>query len=317
MKTIAYKPNPKTILEAARIIRGGGLVAFPTETVYGLGANALDPEAVERIFKAKGRPQDNPIIVHIARVEDARKLVLYFPPVAKRLADRFWPGPLTMILPKSKKVPYETTAGLDTVALRMPAHPVALALLKAAKVPVAAPSANVSGRPSPTTAAHVVHDLSGRIDAILDGGPARIGVESTVLDLTSKTPTVLRPGGIGIEELRKVLGKVNIYHAGKSAKRPRAPGMKYRHYAPKAPIILVEGDAGKARLKVNELARRHKRQGKRVRILKTGAASLYQQLRRFDGEDADVIIAQARDEKGLGLAVMNRLRKAATKIVAA
>jgi L-threonylcarbamoyladenylate synthase len=329
METLVLKVDPRrpdrgSIILAAGIIRRGGLVAFPTETVYGLGADALNPDAVKRIFKAKGRPQDNPMIVHVASLKDAKKLTRRFPPTAERLCRRFWPGPLTLILPKAKHVPYETTAGLSTVAIRMPDHPVALALLKESKTPIAAPSANTSGRPSPTSAEHVIADLDGRIDAVLDGGKSRIGVESTVLDLTSKTPTILRPGGVTAEELRRILGKVKVYEKKKGDKRPRSPGMKYRHYAPKAKVILVEGDAKKAKEAIARLALRYRSRGEKVAILKTKertnaetAAGLYRRLREYDRQKADIIIAEATGEAGLGAAVMNRLRKAATKTVKA
>jgi L-threonylcarbamoyladenylate synthase len=314
------KPDRDIISFCAKILRDGGLVAFPTETVYGLGANALDRSAVEGIFKAKGRPQDNPIIVHVASIDAAKGLTSRFPPTAKKMCRIFWPGPLTLILPKAKLVPSVTTGGLDTIAIRMPSHSVALALIREAGVPVAAPSANASGRPSPTEAKHVIHDLCGRIDAIIDAGKSRIGVESTVLDLTSETPTVLRPGGITIEDLRGVMGKVDLYESASSDSKPRCPGMKYRHYAPKAPIILIEGPKKLVRTKIRTLVREYQSCGKRTGVVfidgkshTEAAATLYGRFRKFDLEGTDVIIAEACGEDGLGMAIMNRLRKAASK----
>ncbi len=233
------------VLEAAEIIRQGGLVAFPTETVYGLGANALDPAAADRIYAAKGRPSDNPLIVHIASEQDVEPLVSSFPDTAARLMRRFWPGPLTIVLFKSAKVPLRTTGGLQTVALRCPEHKMALRLIEESGVPIAAPSANLSGRPSPTEAAHVLEDLDGRIDFILDDGPVGIGVESTIVDLTGESPVLLRPGAVTKEELEEVLGReVEIDPAilqgdMEEGAQPKAPGMKYKHYAPKAQMSLV------------------------------------------------------------------------------
>ena len=226
------------------ILKQGGLVAFPTETVYGLGGNALDAEASAKIYAAKGRPSDNPLIVHIADWEAIRAIVSEVPEAAKRLADAFWPGPLTMILNKSDLVPYATTGGLETVAVRMPVNPIARALIRAGGGYIAAPSANTSGRPSPTTAQHVKDDLDGKIDMIIDGGPVGIGVESTIIDLTEKIPMILRPGYINMEMLRDVLGEVRMdpgLHFNDPNFHPKAPGMKYRHYAPKAPLTIVEG----------------------------------------------------------------------------
>lgn len=239
-------PAPGILAEAGAVLRQGGLVAFPTETVYGLGANALDSAAVGRIFAAKGRPSDNPLIVHVADRESLTGLVSEVPAVGQALIEEFWPGPLTLVLPKTGRVPDEVTAGLPTVAVRMPDHDVALGLIAAAGVPVAAPSANRSGRPSPTTAAHVWEDLAGRVEIILDGGPAGVGVESTVVDVTGQAPMVLRPGGLSLEELRRVAGEVGLDPAlsGRNTDRPRAPGMKYTHYAPQAPLTLVAPGPG-------------------------------------------------------------------------
>jgi L-threonylcarbamoyladenylate synthase len=342
METKVYRvnskrPAPKAITESSNIIRLGGLVAFPTETVYGLGADALNPKAVRGIYKAKGRPQDNPMIVHVATIKDAKKLAKVFPPKARLLCDRFWPGPLTIILPKAKNVPRETTAGLDTVAIRMPAHRVALELIRKSKTPIAAPSANSSGKPSPTNASHVKADLMGKIHAILDAGPTRIGVESTVIDLTTKTPTILRPGGITIEQLRKVMPDVVTHQPAKEEKRPRSPGMKYRHYAPKAKVILVEGPKEGMRKRMKEKVRHYVSAGMRVGVISTErreywrpaiaklagktsgeyANRLFRLMRELDQEGVDVIIAEGAEEREIGRALMNRLRKAATKTIKA
>lgn len=237
--------------EAARILRSGGLVAFPTETVYGLGGNALDEDAARKIYAAKGRPSDNPLIAHVSCVEEVAPLVKEIPEAGRKLMEAFWPGPLTMIFPKSEKVPYGTTGGLDTVAIRMPDDPVANRLIALAGVPVAAPSANTSGRPSPTTADHVWQDMNGRIDMIIDGGPVGIGVESTIVDVSSAVPAVLRPGAITMEMLEEVLGEVSVDPAIlgplSADVRPKAPGMKYKHYAPKADLTLVEPGTGTER----------------------------------------------------------------------
>lgn len=237
--------------EAAGILRSGGLVAFPTETVYGLGGNALDEDAARKIYAAKGRPSDNPLIAHVSCVEEVAPLVKEIPEAGRKLMEAFWPGPLTMIFPKSEKVPYGTTGGLDTVAIRMPDDPVANRLIALAGVPVAAPSANTSGRPSPTTADHVWQDMNGRIEMIIDGGPVGIGVESTIVDVSSAVPAVLRPGAITMEMLAEVLGEVSVDPAIlgplSADVRPKAPGMKYKHYAPKADLTLVEPETGTER----------------------------------------------------------------------
>lgn len=338
LKVDPVHPEREVIEKAGLILRGGGLVAFPTETVYGLGANALDGRAVARIFKAKGRPADNPIIVHVAGRQQVDALTESLPISAQVLMETYWPGPLTLVLPVGKRVPEEVTTGLRTVAVRLPAHPVALAFIKAAGVPVAAPSANISGRPSPTSAEHVLHDLNGKIEAVLDGGPAGVGVESTVLDVTSQVPIVLRPGGITPEDLRDVLGKVDIDPAAAAGfskeDAPRSPGMKYIHYAPLAPLRLVVGKPEAAALRIKELAGKEKARGRKVGILsfsggndfsrfgevvvagcrekpETVAAGLYAALRRFNDMGVDIIFAEGIEEKGVGLAVMNRLKKAA------
>jgi len=343
MKTILLKVKDKklkakAIALAAKIIREGGLVAFPTETVYGLGADALNSKAVKRIYEVKGRPPDNPIIVHIAEKNDIYKLAKCVPKKAKKLVQKFWPGPLTLVLKKAKKVPKITTGGLDTIAIRMPANEIALALIKKSHTPIAAPSANLSGKPSPTSTSHVLHDLNGKIEAIIDGGKTKIGVESTVLDLTTEPPTLLRPGGVTLEELEKVLGSINIppYIKGKGFKGvAKSPGMKYRHYAPEAKLILVEGRCEKVVKKIRMLVKKYRKEGKVVGVMTTQkthkydanivkfvgssdlqiAKNLFKTLRVFDKKGVDIIIAEGVKEKGLGFAIMNRLRKAACEII--
>lgn len=249
MKTEILTPSPENIEKAAKYIRQGKLVGMPTETVYGLGADALNGAAVAQIFAAKGRPMDNPLIVHIARIEDVNGLVSEFSDTAKKLAEHFWPGPLTIVMPKSAAIPNEVSAGLDTVAVRYPSHPIAEALILAAGTPIAAPSANLSGSPSPTTADHVYKDLNGKIPAIIDGGQSGVGVESTVITVADGTPRVLRPGGITVEEMQKVIGEVQIdkgvLHQLDANAKVSSPGMKYKHYAPKAHIILIKAHSDK------------------------------------------------------------------------
>lgn len=321
-----------------QILRNGGLVAFPTETVYGLGGNALDPNASKKIYAAKGRPSDNPLIVHVADRETIYQLTASVTEITTKLMDAFWPGPLTLILKKSKIVPYETTGGLDTVAIRFPNHPTALSLIKEACVPVAAPSANTSGRPSPTLAKHVIEDLSDKIDMIIDDGPVGIGVESTIIDVTEEVPVILRPGYITKEMVEKVIGNVKIDHAVnnqvKEGEHPKAPGMKYRHYAPKASLTLVEGELDTVIGTINSLAAIEMNNGKKVGIIcteetknryKAGAVksigsrtsqesiahNLYALLRDFDQEGVDEIFSESFQERQLGMAIMNRLTKAA------
>ena len=334
------KKNPEAaIAEAAGLIAAGEVVAFPTETVYGLGADGLNGTAVAKIFKAKGRPADNPLILHIADKEQILPLTTGLNENARALMDTFWPGPLTIVVPRSDLVPDIVTAGLDTVAVRMPSHPVAAALIRASGCPIAAPSANVSGKPSPTNAQDVAEDMTGKVAGILDGGSCGIGVESTVVDTTSPVPTILRPGGITREMLEERLGVVEIDPAlnGDPALKPKAPGMKYRHYAPKAPVYLYEGTQAAQRL--TEAVLRTQKQGLRVGVLCDDAVKerlegslrrghtaeilswgqgkpdlaehLYELLRDFDRVSPECIIGMGVDEKGLGLAVMNRLRKAA------
>ena len=336
--------------EAASILRSGGLVAFPTETVYGLGGNALDEDAARKIYAAKGRPSDNPLIAHVSCVEEVAPLVKEIPEAGRKLMEAFWPGPLTMIFPKSEKVPYGTTGGLDTVAIRMPDDPVANRLIALAGVPVAAPSANTSGRPSPTTADHVWQDMNGRIEMIIDGGPVGIGVESTIVDVSSAVPAVLRPGAITMEMLAEVLGEVSVDPAIlgplSADVRPKAPGMKYKHYAPKADLTLVEPEdvdrengLDEKQLqamigKVRELSRGKIEAGCRVGVICTDesrhcytdgavrsigerksqasvAHNLYALLREFDDLGVDYIFSESFPKDHLGQAIMNRLSKAA------
>jgi len=321
------------IKEAARLLTNNEVVAFPTETVYGLGANATLDHAVNKIFEAKGRPSDNPLIVHIANRTQLDDIASDVPDVVDILIEHFWPGPLTLVLrKKATYISERVTAGLDTVAVRMPDHPIALAILEEAKVPVAAPSANLSGRPSPTTAAHVVDYLKGRISGIVDGGPTGVGLESTVLDCTEEVPVILRPGGITKEQLERVCGQVHVDAAlVVEGQAPKSPGMKYTHYAPKAPVSIVEGspqflqDVVKekqlAGFKVGVLTT-SEREGfydaERIVIcgtrsdLKTVASGLYDALRSFDESDVDYIISESFPQEGLGVAIMNRLLKAAS-----
>jgi L-threonylcarbamoyladenylate synthase len=343
-QTVVLKVNPKKpevekIEQAAEVIRAGGLVAFPTETVYGLGADALNADAVLSLFFAKGRPLDNPSIVHIENVRDVYRLVKSVPPVAEKLMRKFWPGPLTLVFKRSSLVPDVTAANLGTVAIRMPDHKVALALIKQSGVPIAAPSANLSGKPSPTLAEHVIEDLDGRIDVVLDGGPVSIGVESTVLDVSVDPPLLLRPGGVALEALKRVVDSVEVHsfvlaESELSVEGACSPGMRHKHYAPVAPLVLVEGSVLAVSGKVRELAEKYEQEGKKVGVLATDetadyycvdvvkslgsrrdlrcvALNLFSLLRAFDGEKVDVIIAEGVGCEGVGLAVMNRLRKAA------
>lgn len=325
--------------EAARVLRNGGLVAFPTETVYGLGGNALDKEAAGKIYAAKGRPSDNPLIIHIGDKDALADLAEHVPERAWILAEHFWPGPLTMILPKSKKVPYETTGGLETVAVRMPSHPVALRLIRESGLYLAAPSANISGRPSGTMAEHVMEDFAGRIDLILDGGMVNLGIESTVLDLTEEVPVILRPGCITKEMLNKVLGEVVTDKAilpenQDKPFKPKAPGMKYKHYAPKADLTIVTGEEEKVQRTINRLIAANLEKGQKTGVITTTenqdkyvggivrcigsiseegtiARGLYKVLREFDHLQVDCIYAESFGEDSMGEAVMNRLQKAA------
>lgn len=329
--------NRLKIEAAARILREGGLVAFPTETVYGLGADALNPAAAAKIYQAKGRPSDNPLIVHISCMEDLEKIAARVPAGARKMAERFWPGPLTMIFEKRESVPLETTGGLATVAVRMPGHPVALALIQAAGGYIAAPSANTSGKPSPTLAEHVAQDMDGRIPMILDGGAVGIGIESTIVDFSEEVPMVLRPGYITPEMIEEVIGGIKIdpgLAEENSGIRPKAPGMKYRHYAPKAELILVNGAQEKVQQTINDLAREAALSGKAAGVIGTDescnsyrygivksigarndedtiARHLYGILREFDQQDVDIIYSESFSTPRIGQAIMNRMLKAA------
>lgn len=325
------------IREAGGILLRGGLVAFPTETVYGLGGNAMDAAASGRIYAAKGRPSDNPLIVHIAEMDSLREIVSEVDPRALLLAEEYWPGPLTMILPKGDKVPYETTGGLDSVAVRMPSNPIALALIQAGGGFVAAPSANTSGRPSPTTAQHVIEDLGDTVEMVLDGGMVGIGIESTIVDFTEKVPTILRPGYISLEMLKRQIPEIRMDKGlieEHSDLRPKAPGMKYKHYAPRAPLSIVEGCLEQVVDKINQLAAQAEANGQRVGIIGTDetvslytsglvksigtreeeesiALHLYEVLREFDSLDVSCIYSESFDTPRMGQAIMNRLLKAA------
>lgn len=324
----------EAIRKASGILRAGGLVAFPTETVYGLGANALDGDAVKRIFKAKGRPQDNPLIAHVPGFRDLEKLCLDIPPQAYALCERFWPGPLTLVLKSAGVVSSEVTAGLDTVAVRSPNHPVAIALLSECGVPIAAPSANLSGRPSPTEAAHVISDLSGKIEAVIDGGPCAVGVESTVLDMTSLPPRILRPGGITLAQIREVCPDAvydkAVFKEVPPGEKVRSPGMKYRHYAPRAKVVILRGNGRDAAAYVRTDSTRFKTFAvlcydeeiplyggmnaisygpeNRHDIL---ARRLFSSLRRLDQPDTEIIYARCPEGSDTAAAVENRLKRAA------
>lgn len=322
--------------DAATAIKEGKLVAFPTETVYGLGANGLDEEAILKIFKAKGRPQDNPLILHIQSVEELLPLVKEVPEIAYECIKRFWPGPLTILFKKSDLVPYMITAGLDTVAIRMPNHPIALELIKKAGLPIAAPSANLSGKPSPTNANHVIEDLSGKIDMIIDGGSTGVGLESTVLDLSNDIPMILRPGGITIEDLREIIPNITQDNATLNDRDdivPKSPGQKYRHYAPKAEMIVYTGNIDNIIKKVILSANEYLSKGMKVGIMATEetkayytigtvmvvgsrenketiAANLFNTIRLFDEQNIDIILAEGVESDHIGMAIMNRMMKA-------
>lgn len=317
--------------EAAKILVSGGLVAFPTETVYGLGANAMDPEAVAKIYEAKGRPSDNPLIVHIARASNIGELTPTLTPKIIRLIDNFWPGPLTIVLKKKADVPDITTGGLDTVAIRMPDDPVALELIKKAGCPIAAPSANLSGRPSPTRGEHVVTDLDGKVDAILIGNDCRIGIESTVLDMTGAVPTILRPGILTAENIEAAIGETVAMDPALNQRKaasdededenlvPRAPGMKYTHYAPKAEMTIIEGQIDKVKKEIERLKGLNEGLGLKVGVILfeekafiEAAHEFFAKLRDMDDDGVDLILAGALSEQdGVGFAVMNRMLKSA------
>ena len=330
-KIVDLQSQQEEIEQAGQILREGGLVAIPTETVYGLGANALDGQAVRRIFEAKGRPQDNPLIVHIAQFEQLATLVTNIPESARLLAEHFWPGPLTIILPKADCIPSETSGGLDTVAIRFPSHPVARAIIRAAGVPVAAPSANLSGKPSPTTARHVLDDMDGKIEMIVDGGECSVGVESTVITLVGDHPVLLRPGGVTMEQIRTFLPDAQIdpavEHKLEEGRRAASPGMKYKHYAPLAKVVMVEGNREEYVEYVNSQADKdvwalcfaEDEDKLKVPALCYGAQMdgaaqakhLFDALRRFDELGAKAVFAHCPDRSGGGLAVYNRLIRAA------
>lgn len=320
-----------SIEKAGQILRNGGLVGIPTETVYGLAANALDGSAVAKIFAAKGRPMDNPLIVHISEFSQIDQLVETVTDSAKKLAQKFWPGPLTIILPKSKLIPDEVSAGLPTVAVRFPSHPVAKKVIDAAGVPLAAPSANTSGKPSPTLASHVMEDMDGKIEAVLDGGPCSVGVESTVITLACDPPRLLRPGGVTLEELRGVLGEVEMDQAVLNpladGVKASSPGMKYKHYSPKANVILVEGSFEQYQNYVNSkkadgvMALCYEAEGKSLEVPSVSyggkedypeqARELFDALRELDEKNAHTVYARCPKPEGVGLAVYNRLIRAA------
>ncbi len=332
-------PDKELLSKAGRLLKEGALVAFPTETVYGLGGDGLKEDAAARIYAAKGRPSDNPLIIHIADLEALEVLAVDVPQLAYKLADRFWPGPLTMILKKSAVVPYATTGGLDTVAIRMPSDEIARELIRASGTYIAAPSANLSGRPSPTKAEHVIEDLSGRIELIIDGGDSDIGLESSIIDLSGEVPMILRPGFITKEDFEQVVAEVEYDQAVLATKMQesvvaKAPGMKYRHYAPKGQITIVEGDPASVVNKINALVAEQEAGGTRVAVLcaeetknqyvckhvfslgslkseKEISAHLFAVLRSFDTEQMEVIYSESFEETKLAKAIMNRLRKAA------
>jgi L-threonylcarbamoyladenylate synthase len=321
-------PDASQIHHAVELLRAGGLVAFPTETVYGLGADALNSEAVQKVFAAKGRPSDNPLIVHIASLENVQQFAEAISEKGQKLARRFWPGPLTLVLQRKKNVPDIVTAGLDTVAVRVPDHPVTLELLKQFRGGIVGPSANISGKPSPTSAEHVYNDLNGKIDLILDAGSTTIGVESTVLDLTIDPPVILRTGGLSREEIEEEIGEVRRTNANELLRR--SPGTRHRHYAPHAQVLLFEeADEQKYKFLLQQYKEQRKKIGsityskilsdiesspfhkKSELSIEQYAKNLFQFLRELDQQAVDVILVESVEEKGLGAAVMDRLRKAA------
>lgn len=331
-------PEEELIQQAAEILQTGGLVAFPTETVYGLGGNGLDEEACRKIYIAKGRPSDNPLILHISRLDELRPIVREITPVAQKLIDAFWPGPLTMIFKKADIVPMTTTGGLDTVAVRFPSHLIAQKIIRASGLPIAGPSANSSGKPSPTRASHVAFDLSGKIDMIVDGGAAEWGLESTIVDVSGENVILLRPGAVTKEMIEQVVGVVEvdptILSKPHSDSKPKAPGMKYTHYSPKAEVVLVKGSADAVLHYINEQCALHQAEGHKTGVMATEeskasydadivlslgsrlrleeiGANLFKCLRKFDFLEVDKVYAEVFEETGEGLAIMNRLQKAA------
>lgn len=339
MKTEIIKLNDnrdqKALERISKTLKKGGLVAFPTETVYGLGGNGLDPLACKKIYQAKGRPSDNPLILHIAKEKQVEELVEEIPETAKRCMKAFWPGPLTIIFKKSAKVPLEATGGLDTVAIRMPSNPIAQGILKEVELPVAAPSANLSGKPSPTMMKHVIEDLMGKVDMIVEGGNSVVGIESTVLDVTTTPPMVLRPGKVTVEDLREVLGDVEIDQTiihSQDQKAPKSPGQKYRHYAPQGDAYLFAGNMDNVIKEVNKEIQAHR--DKKIALLVTEetkdcyqganlvinlgsrddleevASNIFDALRQCDEEKAEIIFMEGFELRGMGLSIMNRLLKA-------
>ena len=329
--------DQEAIARAGEILKRGGLVAFPTETVYGLGGDALNENSSRLIYAAKGRPSDNPLIVHITNMEALKKIVTEIPPAARKLAERYWPGPLTMIFHKSSAVPLATTGGLDTVAVRMPSHKTARAMIDAAGGYIAAPSANRSGRPSPTVARYVIEDLDGLVDMIIDGGEVNIGLESTIIDLTGKVPTILRPGYVTQDMLTETLGLVDVDRTildANSHQAPKAPGMKYRHYAPKGNLSIVEGEPERVVSYINERISALQKEGRKTGVIATDetaaryhgddiksvgsrrdeeviARHLFRILREFDDDNVEVMFTESFETAGIGQAIMNRLLKAA------
>jgi len=320
------------IKECGEIIKSGNLVAFPTETVYGLGANALDENAIKKIFKAKSRPMDNPLILHVSSMDMVKKYVSHIPNIAYILAKAFWPGPLTMIFKKKNIVPYAATSNLDTVAIRIPSHPIALALIKSCDLPIAAPSANSSGKPSTTSGLHVLEDLNNKISAIIDCGKSDIGVESTVLDLTSNPPTILRPGGVSISDIKMLIPNLVWNENTTNNNVPKAPGMKYRHYSPKAPLYIVKGTKESIIKKINSLANintgilcvnENKNLYTGGKVICVGsiknpqeiAANLFACLRMFDKLEVDIIYSEFLNYGDLNDAIINRLKKASTNTI--
>lgn len=339
LKIESIKKDKDKIIAAAEILKLGGTAVFPTETVYGLGANALDENAVKKIFTAKGRPADNPLIVHIWNIEQVESVAAQVPSSFRILAEKFWPGPLTLVVRKTKALPHIVTAGLDTVGIRMPDNLIALELLKCANIPIAAPSANISGSPSPTSAEHVIKDLNDRVDVIIDGGNSRVGLESTVLDISGEIPVILRPGAVTKEQIEEVIGRVEIDNhvmakMEKGTIKPRSPGVKYKHYSPKAQVTLIDGPiesiVKEIKLKTENLSA----EGKKVGIMATEqtrkaydkglvfsvgdrdnpetiASNLFRLLREFDEEKVDIIFMESLEKDGIGMAIMNRMVRAA------
>lgn len=327
METKILKDTNEDMEIAAKIIATGGLVAFPTETVYGLGANALDSQAVGKVYAAKGRPSDNPMIVHISSKDDLAKLTTVISTDMSILMENFWPGPLTMVVNKNEVVPMVTTGGLDTVAVRMPDNKIALDLITMSKCPIAAPSANLSGKPSPTTGQHVIDDMFGRIDGIILGEDCRVGIESTVVDMTGEIPMILRPGILTKEKLSEALGKEILLDPTLTKRpdqfnnedfKPKAPGMKYKHYAPNAEMIVFEGQLEKVKVEIERVKKQREAKGQTVGVIfyeenesEKAAHDFFAKLREYDKDGIDVILAVALKENGIGFSVMNRMLKSA------